>query len=176
MQPNHNQHSHRPLIKRWLSTTLEHRLKTFEMRWPEVEPALLPGIGMGGAKGFRVRPGLECRRTVPRGMRNEHRCLGIAGSLKQMKMSKARHAGQVAVALAPDLDEFGLTAGRNAKSIHGDEHGCEFRFILSATPLVIVGAFGAQIRQMVGQDRNAVGSFALVASFDRCRNFAGISL
>jgi hypothetical protein len=26
------------------------------------------------------------------------------------------------VALAPDLDEFGLTTGRDAKSIHGDEH------------------------------------------------------
>ena len=53
---------------RWRCAALEHGLKTLEMRWPEVEPALLPRIGMGGAKGFRVRPGLECRRTVPGGM------------------------------------------------------------------------------------------------------------
>src|ERR1039457_6420225 len=99
MRPNHSQHSHRPLIKRWLSTTLEHRLKTFEMRWPEVESALLPGIGMGGAKGFRVRPGLECRRTVPGGMRNGHRRLGIAGSLKQMKLPNDQTTCQRAVAL-----------------------------------------------------------------------------
>ena len=47
---------------------LEHGLETLEMGWSEIEPALLPGIGMGGAKGLRVRPGLECCRTVPGGM------------------------------------------------------------------------------------------------------------
>jgi hypothetical protein len=44
------------------------------------------------------------------------------GSLQQMEMSKAGDAGKVTVSLAPDLDEFGLTAGCNAKSIHGDKH------------------------------------------------------
>jgi hypothetical protein len=33
-----------------------------------------------------------------------------------MEMSKAWDAGRVTVALAPDLDEFGLTAGCDAKS------------------------------------------------------------
>ncbi len=103
--------------------SLEHSLESFEMRWPKVKPTLLTRIGMGGAKGLGARPCLECRRTLPSGMRNKYRRLRIAGSLQKMETLKARHAGQVAVALAPDLDEFGLAAGRNAKSIHSDEHG-----------------------------------------------------
>jgi hypothetical protein len=40
-----------------------------------------------------------------------------------MEMSKTWDTGEVTVALAPDLDEFGFAAWGNAKSIHGDEHG-----------------------------------------------------
>jgi hypothetical protein len=42
--------------------------------------------------------------------------------LKQMEMSKACDAGEMTIALAPDLDKFGFTTGCDAKSIHGDEH------------------------------------------------------
>jgi hypothetical protein len=47
---------------------LQHRLKALKMRGPEIKPALLARTGVGGAKGLRVCPSLEDRRTVPGGM------------------------------------------------------------------------------------------------------------
>ena len=128
--------------------TLEHRLKPFEMRWPKVKPTLLARSGMGRAKGLGARPCLECRRTFPGGMRNKHRRLRIAGSLQEMETLKTRHASQVAVALAPDLDEFGLAAGSNAKSIHGDEHGVWFlqEVIVRETSTTSTGSRAAHVR------------------------------
>jgi hypothetical protein len=77
----------------------------------EVEPALLARSRVGGAKGFRVRPGPRRRPHCPGRMGDEYRRLRIAGALQQMEMSKAGHTDEVAVALAPDLDRFGLAPG-----------------------------------------------------------------
>lgn len=45
-----------------------HRGADMSLQDCEVETALLARTGVGGAKGFRVRPGLEGSRTVPGGM------------------------------------------------------------------------------------------------------------
>ena len=49
--------------------------------------------------------------------------LRVAGALQHVEGLEAWHLGQTAVALAPDFNEFSLTARGDAKTIHGDEHG-----------------------------------------------------
>jgi hypothetical protein len=64
----HSAHDQKGVLRRLGRAPLQHGLEKLQMGWSEIEPALLPRIGMGGAKGLRVRPGLESRRTVPGGM------------------------------------------------------------------------------------------------------------
>ena len=61
-------------------------------------------------------------------------------ALEQVELDEARHLVQLRVAVEPDLLEGLLRAARNAKPIHGDEHGNSSVWELPAAGLGLAAA------------------------------------
>ena len=77
--------------------------------------------GMGAAERLRLGPGFEGLLAFPDRVRDEGGRLLVGGAAQQVKDDEAGHFRQVALAVAPDLLEFGLAAEGDAETVHGDE-------------------------------------------------------
>ena len=78
--------------------------------------------GMGGAKGFRLRPRFEGGPALPDGVRGvEREGVGLR-TLQEMELDEAGNGRDVAVAATPHGFEVGLTTASHLKTIHGDKH------------------------------------------------------
>src|SRR6202035_3126019 len=94
----------------------------FELRVSEIERLVVARLVMSGPERFRPGPGFKGGVVLPDRVRGIERVIVGFWSLEQVKLQKARHLVEIAVARRPDLLERGFGPLGYAKTIHGDEH------------------------------------------------------
>jgi len=127
------QNRYRQSQLRDVSPAHSHRLaslEALELRVPEIERLVVPGVAVRGAERFGMGPRFECAVALPLRVRGIKRVILGLWAFEQVELDEARHLVEMTVARQPDVLEGSFGTFGDTEPVHGNKYRVVSWFVL----------------------------------------------